>query len=189
MKILDTDVGIPNLKEGEEDKLSLFMEIDDMLLHTFICDENFGYIANPNAKDPEHEFFMEEIRQPVLVYMRDHWQEFVQYLKDNKDYIDPIIYTTGLAPYTQHLINIVDPKREVFNTFLFQNACYQFEVKNENILHMVKDISRFQNRRIERSVMLDPNHLNFMMTPENGIPINSYTAEFKGEDGHLLEII
>jgi hypothetical protein len=77
LKILDTDVSIPNLKEGEEDKLSLFMEIDDMLLHTFICDENFGYIANPNAKDPEHEFFMEEIRQPVLVYMRDHWQDFV----------------------------------------------------------------------------------------------------------------
>ena len=37
------------------------MELDDVLLHTFICDENFGYIANPASKTPEHEFFMKEI--------------------------------------------------------------------------------------------------------------------------------
>jgi len=50
------------LKQGEEQKLTLFMELDDVLLHTFICDENFGYISNPASKDPEFEFFMEEIK-------------------------------------------------------------------------------------------------------------------------------
>ena len=89
--IQDKNVKIPDLKDSN--KLTLFMELDEVLLHTFICDENFGYIANPAAKDPEHEFFMEEIRQPVLVYMRDHWQEFVSYLKENEKYIDPVIYT------------------------------------------------------------------------------------------------
>lgn len=89
--VQDKNVKIPDLKDSG--KLTLFMEIDEVLLHTFICDENFGYISNPAAKDPEHEFFMEEIRQPVLVYMRDHWQEFVTYLKENEKYIDPIIYT------------------------------------------------------------------------------------------------
>ena len=49
------------------------MELDEVLLHTFICDENFGYIANPASKDPEFEFFMDEIKQPVLVYMRNDW--------------------------------------------------------------------------------------------------------------------
>jgi TFIIF-interacting CTD phosphatase-like protein len=53
------------------------MELDDVLLHTFICDENFGYIANPSSKDPEYEFFMDEIKQPVLVYMRNDWQKFM----------------------------------------------------------------------------------------------------------------
>jgi TFIIF-interacting CTD phosphatase-like protein len=94
------------------------MELDDVLLHTFICDENFGYIANPIQKDPEHEFFMEEIRQPVLVYMRDHWEEFMQYLKDNSDYIEPIIYTSALQPYTEKVLQYVDPNREVFKTCL-----------------------------------------------------------------------
>jgi TFIIF-interacting CTD phosphatase-like protein len=95
------------------------MEIDDVLLHTFICDENFGYISNPATKDPEHEFFMEEIRQPVLVYMRDYWEEFVTYLRENQKYIDPVIYTQGLQPYTAHLLRIIDPEREVFKTLLY----------------------------------------------------------------------
>ena len=104
------------------------MELDDVLLHTFICDENFGYISNPAAKDPEHEFFIPEVNQPCLVYMRDHWDDFMKYLKDNKDMIDPIIYTSALQPYTQKILNIVDPNREVFKTVLYQNACYIFEI-------------------------------------------------------------
>lgn len=119
LTIQDKMVRIPDLKPGEDNKLTLFMELDEVLLHTFICDENFGYIANPSSKDPEFEFFMDEIKQPVLVYMRNDWQKFVQYLKDNKDMIEPIVYTSALAPYTAKIMNIIDPKREVFKTFLF----------------------------------------------------------------------
>ena len=61
LKIIDKNVVIPNLAPGEENKLTLFIEIDDVLLHTYICDENFGYMANPAAKDPEHEFFLPDI--------------------------------------------------------------------------------------------------------------------------------
>lgn len=42
--------------------LTIFIELDDVFLHTFLCDENFGYMANPGAKDPEHEFTIEELR-------------------------------------------------------------------------------------------------------------------------------
>mgnify|MGYP001051723240 CR=1 FL=1 len=43
--------------------MTLFIELDDVLLNTFICDENFGYIANPGwAKDPDHEFFIDVIK-------------------------------------------------------------------------------------------------------------------------------
>jgi len=31
------------------------MEIDDILFHTFIYDENFGFMADPAAKEPEHK--------------------------------------------------------------------------------------------------------------------------------------
>ena len=81
--IQDKNISIPNLSSEDSNKLTIFMDIDDILLHTFICDENFGYIANPASKIPEHEFLLEDIRQPVLVYMRDHWEDFISYLKEN----------------------------------------------------------------------------------------------------------
>jgi TFIIF-interacting CTD phosphatase-like protein len=61
-------------------------------------------------------------------------------------------------------------------------------------LHFVKDISRFRNRDIRRSVLLDPKPINFMMTPENSIPVFEYTAEYqsksaKDKDPHLLALI
>jgi TFIIF-interacting CTD phosphatase-like protein len=175
--VLDKMVSIPDLKKGDEHKLTMFLEIDDLLFNSFICDENFGYISKPSGKDPEHELFIPEINQPCLVYMRDHWQDFMTFLKDNKDMIEPIVYTTSMAPYTNQMLNILDPEKEVFNTVLYQNACYLFEIENEEILHMIKDISRFRNRDIRRCILLDTKPVNFMMTPENAVPAFAYTAE------------
>ena len=75
--------------------MTLFIEIDDVFLHTFLCDENFGYMANPAPKDPEHEFVIEEFKQPVLVYERDHMSDLLSYLKGAKPEIETILYTTG----------------------------------------------------------------------------------------------
>jgi hypothetical protein len=56
LKIIDKMVMLPPKKH--KDALTLFIELDDTILNTFLCDENFGYMANPSAKDPEHEFFL-----------------------------------------------------------------------------------------------------------------------------------
>lgn len=54
LTVQDKNVSIPDQKLEDKDKLTLFIEVDDVLLHTFICDENFGYISNPASKDPEY---------------------------------------------------------------------------------------------------------------------------------------
>lgn len=183
--VQDKNVRIPNLPADEEHKLTLFMEVDDVLLHSFICDENFGYLSNPAAKDPEFEFLVPQINQPCLVYMRDNYKEFLEYLKKNQDWIDPVIYTTAMRPYADELLKILDPQRELFKTVLYQNACYIFEVKEEEILYLIKDISRFRNRDIRRSVLLDPRPVNYMMTPENSIPCSEYSAEYDTKNSDL----
>jgi TFIIF-interacting CTD phosphatase-like protein len=49
---------------------------------------------------------------------------------------------------------------------------------------MMKDISRFKNRDIRRSVLLDPKPVNYIMTPENCMPVMEYTAEYaSGKNG------
>lgn len=105
-------------------------------------------------------------------------------------------------------MDIVDPKRDVFEHRLFQNACYTFEKKDEHIFYMLKDVSRFTDkpgtpqtgRDIKRSVLLDPNPLNFMLAPENGLPFLAFTAELhtghgekdeylKGMQGHIDDLL
>lgn len=59
---------------------------------------------------------------------------------------------------------------------------------------MMKDISRFKNRDIRRSVLLDPKPVNYIMTPENSMPVMEYTAEYASgkndmTDDHLLGLI
>jgi len=94
--------------------LTLFIELDDVFLHSFLCDENFGYMANPAAKDPEHEFTIGERNQPVLLYLRDNMDEFLKYLSDSKPFIETILYTTGDPIYTDRVLGIIDPGRDVF---------------------------------------------------------------------------
>jgi len=79
----------------------------------------------------------------------------------------------------------------VFKQVLYQNACYVFEIPDEDILHLIKDVSRFKNRDIRRTILLDTKPTNFMMTPENALPVFEYTAEYaqKEKDSHLLSII
>lgn len=59
---------------------------------------------------------------------------------------------------------------------------------------MIKDISRFKNRDIKRTILLDPKPVNYIMTPENSMPVFEYTAEFATgknnlTDDHLLQLI
>lgn len=112
----------------------------------------------------------------------------MEYLKENSDWIDPIVFTTSQKTYTDELLKILDPNKELFQTLLYTNACYLFEIKEENIIYMIKDISRFRNRDIRRSVLLDPRPINYMMTPENCIPCSEYNAEFdtQNSDSTLL---
>lgn len=170
------------------------MELDDTLLHTYIYDENFGFMSDPCPREPDFTVDYGSLRIPIKVYMRDHYLDFMQYLRDNKHSIEPILYTSGVPGYTDMLLDIIDPKREVFEHVLYQNACYCFEKKDEDIFFMIKDISRFKVvRDMRRSVLLDPNPLNFMLSPENGLPFVAFTAELhtvgNEKDEYLIGMI
>ena len=123
LSVIDRTISLPAQKSAIKDKelgpITLFLEIDDVFLHTFLCDENFGYMANPSEKDHNHEFLIEEWKQPVLVYERDHMRDFLDYLKGVKPEVETILYTTGQKVYTDKLLKIVDPTREIFDHVLY----------------------------------------------------------------------
>ena len=195
LNVVDKNVVLPNRDPSvkENDAMTLFIEIDDVFLHTFLVDENFGHMAKPQEKDPEHEFLIEEGLQPVLVYERDYMADFLNYLKGAKPNLETILYTEAQQVYTDKLLKIIDPNREVFDHVLYQNACYSFVKEDEDIHFFIKDISRFKNRNIKRSILADPKPLNFLMTPENGVPVLPYEARGdyvdSEKDDYLLMLI
>jgi len=46
---------------------------------------------------------------------------------------------------------------------------------------------------MKRSILLDSNAVNYMMTPDNSLPVFAYTAEYEGKenekDVHLSQLI
>jgi len=48
LKMQDKDVALPPKKH--KDALTVYFEVDDLLFHTFLVDENLGYMTNPGAK-------------------------------------------------------------------------------------------------------------------------------------------
>jgi len=113
--VLDTRVSLPDMKPIYTEKpnggMTLFLELDDVILNTFICDENTGYIAKPTFKDPEHEFMLNEVRLPILVYERDHMEDFLKYLQDVKSEVETVVFTRAERIYVDALLKIVDPDR------------------------------------------------------------------------------
>lgn len=122
--VQDKHVFLPD--KVNKDSLTLFMELDDIILHTYIYDENFGFMSDPAAKDPEYKLKLGPKNMPIHLYLRDYMQEFMDFLKENRDKIETIIYTSGVPEYTNLIINAIDPKREVFQHVLYQGACYIF---------------------------------------------------------------
>ena len=83
----------PTEKYKDVGPLTLFIELEEVLMYGFIVDQNFGYMAKPTSKDPEHEVFIEESRESVLIYLRDNLDPFLDYLRKAEPDIETILYT------------------------------------------------------------------------------------------------
>ena len=95
--------------------------------------------------------------------------------------------------YADHLLDLIDPDHEIFEARLYRNACYLLEKKDDDLFMFIKDISRFANRDLRRSVLLDSRAVSFFMSPKNALPCEAYTAEFDEgnaqKDNYLLQLM
>ena len=64
LKMLNPKVTLPAQKPAKSESLkdigplTLYIELEEVLMYGFIVDQNFGYMAKPTSKDPEHEVFI-----------------------------------------------------------------------------------------------------------------------------------
>lgn len=76
-------------------------------------------MSDPAPREPEFKFTIGPRNMPIKVYARPYMKEFLDFLKENKETIEPIIYTSGVPEYTNKILELIDPKREIFPLALY----------------------------------------------------------------------
>eukprot|EP00343_Euplotes_focardii_P003659 CAMPEP_0205814736 /NCGR_PEP_ID=MMETSP0205-20121125/20054_1 /ASSEMBLY_ACC=CAM_ASM_000278 /TAXON_ID=36767 /ORGANISM="Euplotes focardii, Strain TN1" /LENGTH=230 /DNA_ID=CAMNT_0053099441 /DNA_START=307 /DNA_END=1000 /DNA_ORIENTATION=+ len=188
IKIQD-QVDLGPMREEDQGKKTLFIEIDDLLVHTYIPDENIGYMTNSASMDPTKTLFLEEVKLNVLYYERDYLYEFLEYIDKN---FEPILFTNSQKLYADFVVKQFDPQDRLFATDFTKTHAMFWKNSDEDIFEFIKDTNQFMNQEGEKpgllpndldnksmtnfkrsaktTILLDTKPLNYILNPTNVIP-------------------
>ena len=89
------------------EKLTVIMELDDVLCHVFYPDEDEGYFKQP-LKKFDFCVHYKQYDTYLNIYKRDNLDQFLKYLRENTE---PVLYTTGEKSYVDLVMDLIDPER------------------------------------------------------------------------------
>ncbi|KAL4433541.1 hypothetical protein ABPG74_002938 [Tetrahymena malaccensis] len=164
-------------------KLTVVLEMDEILFYTFVPDEHEAYINAP-LKDHDYYFELPEYDTYLSVYKRPHLEEFLKYLRENTE---PILFTKGVKSYAEKVLKLIDPEN-TFAHILTNEDCDKIIYPPEDMDEYVKDLERL-NRDMKKVVYIDSQPISFWSAPDNALPVSSYYAELHDDDNQLKEII
>jgi len=159
------DTKLPEKTDANKKKLSLFLPIDDVLLFSYIPDENFGMADLPKHREYNFRVELPENKTFAFVFLRDYFKEFIEFIHEN---FEPIIFSTGEKFYIDKILSIIDPE-EKFQLRLYQQDCHLFKDDSQNYLEYLKDINMITNRPINKKILLDTSPFNYLLSPDNGM--------------------
>lgn len=142
-------------------KKTVVLEMDETLLYSFYPDEHEAYLLAPSR---DHDYFVDlpEHQTSVNIYLRNHFHEFLAYLKEN---CEPILFCNGTKAYVDKVMDIIDKER-VFVHRIYQDSCDFIVYKEENLNEITKDLDRL-NRDLSKVILIDARPFNFWCNPDN----------------------
>lgn len=158
---------LPDQQGEYKGRISLFIPLDEVLLFSYIPDENLGMHEFPKYKEYNYRIELTEYKTFAFIYYRDYLAEFLNYVDAN---FEPILYTTGDQQYVDKIMNLIDPNK-IFPYRLYNNDCHLFRNNSQNAAEYLKDINLFTNRSIKKKIMIEFSPLNFVMSPDNSMKI------------------
>lgn len=174
---------LPPKAAEDKDKLTVVMEMDEVLLYVFYPDENEGYLQAP-LRDYDMVIDFKKYDTYLSIYKREYLDEFLSYLKEHTE---PVLFCTGEKDYIDLVMSKIDPQN-VFKHRIYQEGCSRIDYKEEGYYDFVKDLNRL-GRSLERTVMIDAKPFSFWPNPDNAVPIMEYVADKLEKDSELLNII
>ena len=166
-------VEVPFLREMKiTGKRVAIFDLDETLMHRKLKNientENIISIHLPSNKEVK-----------VGINLRPHLFKSLQKIKK---YYYLIAFTASQQAYADAVLNLIDPKKEIFSMRLYRHNCTQVKIENETIY--IKDLRILRGINLKDVVIIDNSILSFAYQLDNGIPIVPY-LEGK-EDDELL---
>lgn len=154
-----------------EPKKTLIFDLDEILIH--------------RNKDPEaHCDSRIEVKFPsgektsIGIIIRPFARNCLQKLSK---YFELIIFTASHPCYANEVINLLDPKGEIFSARVFRDRCCQTE---EGIF--VKDLRVLANRNEKDILIVDNAVYSYGFNLHNGVPLLPFFGDKK--DAELLDL-
>jgi len=166
---------LPDQELEYKGRITLFLPLDEVLLFSYIPDENLGMHEFPKYKEYDYRVELPEYKTFAFLYYRDYLEEFLNYIDAN---FEPILYTTGDQLYVDKIMNLIDPNR-IFPYRLYNKDCHLFKNSSQNAAEYLKDINLFTNRSIKKKILIEFSPLNFVISPDNS---NLYSNSFSYTD-------
>jgi RNA polymerase II subunit A small phosphatase-like protein len=159
---------LPSQGSDDKGKLTVVLDIDETLVHT-----------SRGSRTPAalESFEIHVFEQTFTVFKRPGLDEF---LRKAASKYELIAFTAGLEEYSRAVLKAIDPGDIFFRHCLFRQHCAEVYPNT-----VVKDL-RIINRSPSRTVLVDNTLTNFLLQPENGVPITSFFDDSKDSALNVL---
>ena len=164
---------------GRKTGKTLLLDMDETLIHTLNPGVNYpksyqmGKIHTLNFIDP-----FNYIEDKIDIVIRPY---AVNLLQEMHPLCEIIIFTAGIKPYADCILDFLDFNRDLIDHRLYRDRC----VRREN--YHVKDLRIFQNRKLENMIIVDNSVVSFANQLDNGIHVSSFVGN--KNDKELLDLI
>lgn len=162
-----------NMRTSSE-RIALVLDMDECLVHSKFRNE---VEYRQNEYRPEQ---LKEYMDSFEIVMEDGERAVVnkrpgldRFLEEAAKHYDVYVFTAGLEAYGKPILDVLDPKGNLFAGYFFRESCKQRKGM------FLKDLSVIRGGDLSRVILVDNNPVSFLMQPSNGIPVPSFYDDAK----------
>jgi Dullard-like phosphatase family protein len=127
-----------------------------------------------------------DLDETLVHYIEDETEAYVQvrpyaehFLKELCEFYEIVIFTAATEEYADIVLNELDKEKSISHKLYRRHTNYQGET-------FIKDLTKL-GRDIKKTFIIDNIRENFMLHPNNGLHISSFTGD--EDDSELLDLI